>query len=187
VWGIYTLKKVTSNTRKTELIPNHIDAPFWRSRLYIRLLRQGSRDPRAGQTFVAWTCQFISSVGGAVYDNYTCIPPTLYTRRGSRDISEIPPWHPYFTKMVQLSERRGLCPAVDCSRLMMMMIMMRNIADVTGVKPIAVYSQSISDVSAVNTLVVLYDIHHIHERKGAVLFFCSIPYTTRDDENYYLT
>jgi hypothetical protein len=36
---------------------------------------------------------------------------------------------------------------------------MRNLADVTGGKPIAVQSQSISDVSAVNSLVAFYEIH----------------------------
>jgi hypothetical protein len=40
---------------------------------------------------------------------------------------------------------------------------MRNTAHVTGGKPIAVWSQSISDVSAINSLVAFYD---IHERKG---------------------
>jgi hypothetical protein len=36
---------------------------------------------------------------------------------------------------------------------------MKNIADVTGGKPIAVLFQSISDVSAINPLVAFYDIH----------------------------
>jgi hypothetical protein len=36
---------------------------------------------------------------------------------------------------------------------------MRNTADVTGGKPIAVSLQSISGVSAINPLVALYDIH----------------------------
>jgi hypothetical protein len=38
-------------------------------------------------------------------------------------------------------------------------LVMRNIADVTGGKPIAVWSQSIAGVSAVNPLVAFYDIH----------------------------
>jgi hypothetical protein len=70
---------------------------------------------------------------------------------------------------------RGLCPAVDCSRLMMMM--MRNTADVTGGKPIAVLLQSISGVRAINTLVAFYD---IHRGKREVLFFYFVPDTTRD-------
>jgi hypothetical protein len=46
----------------------------------------------------------------------------------------------------------------------------RNTADVTGGKPIAVRSQSISDVSAINSLVAFDD---IHGRKGKVLLFSS--------------
>jgi hypothetical protein len=45
---------------------------------------------------------------------------------------------------------------------------MRNTADVTGGKPIAVLLQSISDVSATNPLVAFYD---IHGGKREVLFF----------------
>jgi hypothetical protein len=55
---------------------------------------------------------------------------------------------------------------------------MRNTADGTGDKPIVVRSQSISDVSAVDPLVALYN---IHGRKEDVLFFCDVPDTTRDD------
>jgi hypothetical protein len=47
---------------------------------------------------------------------------------------------------------------------------MKNTAVVTGGKPIAVSSQSISAVR-------FYD---IHGRKGKVPFFCSVPDTTRD-------
>jgi hypothetical protein len=54
---------------------------------------------------------------------------------------------------------------------------MRNTADVTGGKPIAVRSQFTSGVSAVNPLVAFYD---IYERNGEVLFFCSVPDTARD-------
>jgi hypothetical protein len=36
---------------------------------------------------------------------------------------------------------------------------MSNTADVTGGKPIAILSQSISDVSVVNPLVAFYNIH----------------------------
>jgi hypothetical protein len=53
---------------------------------------------------------------------------------------------------------------------------MRNTAALT-VKPIAVLSQSISGVNAINPLVAFYDIHGI---KRKVLFFCSVPDTTRD-------
>jgi hypothetical protein len=49
---------------------------------------------------------------------------------------------------------------------------MRNTADVTGGKPIAVLLQSISDVSAINPLVAFYD---IHGGKKEVLFFYFVP------------
>jgi hypothetical protein len=52
-----------------------------------------------------------------------------------------------------------------------------NTADVTDGKPIAICSQSISDVSAINPVVALYD---IHGRKREVLFFYFVPDTTRD-------
>jgi hypothetical protein len=45
---------------------------------------------------------------------------------------------------------------------------MRNTADVTGGKLIAVLMQSISGVSAINPLVAVYD---VHGGKGEVLFF----------------
>jgi hypothetical protein len=54
---------------------------------------------------------------------------------------------------------------------------MRNTADVTGGKPIAVLLQSISGVSAVNLLVVFHD---IHRRKRELLFFYFVSDTTRD-------
>jgi hypothetical protein len=53
---------------------------------------------------------------------------------------------------------------------------MRYAADVPGGKPIAVLSQSTSGVSADNPLVAFY---HIHGRKDEVLFFFSVPDTTR--------
>jgi hypothetical protein len=53
----------------------------------------------------------------------------------------------------------------------------RNTADVTSAKPIAVWSQSISGVSAVNPLVVFYD---IHGKKREVLIFYFVPDTKRD-------
>jgi hypothetical protein len=45
------------------------------------------------------------------------------------------------------------------------------------IKFIAVWSQSISSSSADNSLVAFYD---NHVRKREVLFFCSVPDTTRD-------
>jgi hypothetical protein len=53
---------------------------------------------------------------------------------------------------------------------------MRNTADVTGGKPIAVLLQSISGISAINPLVAFYD---IHGEKREVLFFYFVPETTR--------
>jgi hypothetical protein len=54
---------------------------------------------------------------------------------------------------------------------------MRNTADVTGRKHIAVLLQSISVVSAIIPLVAFYD---IHGGKKEVLFFYFVPDTTRD-------
>jgi hypothetical protein len=54
---------------------------------------------------------------------------------------------------------------------------MRNTADVTGGKPIAILLQSISGVSAFYPLVAFYD---IHGGKREVLFFYFVPDTTRD-------
>jgi hypothetical protein len=55
---------------------------------------------------------------------------------------------------------------------------MRNTADVTGGKPIAVFLQSMSGVIAINPLVVFYD---IHEGNREVLFYF-VPFSTRDPE-----
>jgi hypothetical protein len=57
---------------------------------------------------------------------------------------------------------------------------MRNTADVTGGKPIAVLLQSISGVSAINPLVPFYD---IHGGKRELLFFYFVPDSTRDKSN----
>jgi hypothetical protein len=60
---------------------------------------------------------------------------------------------------------------------------MRNTTDVTGGKPIAVWSLSISGVSVINLSVAFYD---IRGRKGELLFFCSVPDTIRDEIKYRL-
>jgi hypothetical protein len=54
---------------------------------------------------------------------------------------------------------------------------MKNTADVAGGKPIAVFLQSISDVSAINLLVGFYDIHGGHRE---VLFSYFATDTTPD-------
>jgi hypothetical protein len=54
---------------------------------------------------------------------------------------------------------------------------MRNTADVTGGKPLAVFLQSIAGASAINPLVAFYD---IHGGKTQVLFFYFVPDTTLD-------
>jgi hypothetical protein len=54
---------------------------------------------------------------------------------------------------------------------------MRNTSDVTGRKPIAASSQSISDMGAVGPLVAFYD---IHGRKEKVLLFWCVLNITRD-------
>jgi hypothetical protein len=61
---------------------------------------------------------------------------------------------------------------------------MRNTADVTGGKPIAVILQSISGISAINPLVAFYD---IHGGKREMLFFYFVPGTTRDSNRYLCT
>jgi hypothetical protein len=50
-------------------------------------------------------------------------------------------------------------------------------ADVTGGKPIAVCSQSISGVNAINSLVALYNIHG--RKRGAIILFCPGRHTRR--------
>jgi hypothetical protein len=52
--------------------------------------------------------------------------------------------------------------------------MQYKLLDVIGGKPIAVWSQSISGVNAINPLVAFYD---IHGRKREVLFFYFVPDT----------
>jgi hypothetical protein len=60
---------------------------------------------------------------------------------------------------------------------------MRNTADMTGGKPIAVLLLSILGVSAINPLVAFYD---IHGGKREVLFFYFVPDTTRELlQDYY--
>jgi hypothetical protein len=54
---------------------------------------------------------------------------------------------------------------------------MRNTADVTSGKPIAILLQPISGVSAIYPLIAFYD---IHGGKREVLFFYFVPDTTRD-------
>jgi hypothetical protein len=54
---------------------------------------------------------------------------------------------------------------------------MRNTADVTGGKSIAVLFQSILGVSAINLLVAFYN---VHGGKREVLFFYFVPDTTRE-------
>jgi hypothetical protein len=56
---------------------------------------------------------------------------------------------------------------------------MRNIADVTGGKLIAVLLQSISGVSAINPLVAFYDIHG-GKREVPFILFCSGHHTRRN-------
>jgi hypothetical protein len=61
---------------------------------------------------------------------------------------------------------------------------MRNTADVTGGKAIAVLLQSISGVSAINPLVAFYD---IHGGKREVLFFylARTPHETLTSVTHY--
>jgi hypothetical protein len=61
---------------------------------------------------------------------------------------------------------------------------MKNTADVTGGKPIAVLLPPISGVSDINLLVAFYD---IHGGKREVLFFYFVPDTTRDKTHTHKT
>jgi hypothetical protein len=58
---------------------------------------------------------------------------------------------------------------------------MSNTAYVTGGMPIAVCSQSISGVNAINSLVAFYDIHE--KERGAILLFCPGHHTRRELHN----
>jgi hypothetical protein len=66
---------------------------------------------------------------------------------------------------------------IDLIRFDTMLLAMRNTADVTGGNSIAVFLQSISGVSAINPLVAFYD---IRGGKRKMLFFYSVPDTTRE-------
>jgi hypothetical protein len=57
---------------------------------------------------------------------------------------------------------------------------MKNAADVTGGKPIAVLLQSFSGVTAIAPLIAFYD---IHGGKKKILFLYLVPDATRD---YYM-
>jgi hypothetical protein len=84
----------------------------------------------------------------------TYVPYSLYPRRDRRHIPDPP---------------RCLILPKDLA--------MRNTADVTSGKPIAVRLKSISGVSAINPLVAFYD---ICGRNREMLFYSSVPDTTRD-------
>jgi hypothetical protein len=71
---------------------------------------------------------------------------------------------------------RGISDIVPRPAFYQNYLPVRNTADVTGGKPIAVWLQSISGVNAINPIVALYD---IHVRKREVLFFYFVPDTTR--------
>jgi prepilin-type processing-associated H-X9-DG protein len=58
---------------------------------------------------------------------------------------------------------------------------MRNTADVTGGKPIAVLLQPISGVSAINPLIAFYDIHG--GKRDANFLFCPGDHTRQFDIN----
>jgi hypothetical protein len=81
-------------------------------------------------------------------------------RRGGTDIA---PKYPRFTKM------RGI----------------RNTADVSGGKAVAVSPQYVSGVITIYDLLhyLLLRIYEIHGRKGKVLFFSSFPDSTRDNKH----
>jgi hypothetical protein len=61
---------------------------------------------------------------------------------------------------------------------------MKNTTDVTGGKPIAVLLQSISGVSAINSLVTFYG---IYGGKREVLFFYFVPDTTQEKRRKFIS
>jgi hypothetical protein len=74
-------------------------------------------------------------------------------------------------------QQRHLNYSSETSTFYQNYLAMSNAANVAGGKPITVWSQSFSDVNAMNPLVAFYD---NHGRKREVLFFYSVPDTTRD-------
>jgi hypothetical protein len=121
---------------------------------------------------------------------HTYIPLTLYPRKGSRDISDIQRvWYiPYQAETyMHLLTWVGfgllgyvpntlyiwdVCWRTKTPIFYQNDLAMRNTADVTGGKPIAVWTQTTSGASAINSLVAFYD---IHRRKEVVLFFFFWP------------
>jgi hypothetical protein len=120
-----------------------------------------------GKPIAVWVQSITGCVNSLVVGAILSFCPGHHTRhklhtthalspKGSKDISDISPRRPHFTKKNEAST---------------------NTADVTGGKSIAVRLQSISGMSAVHPFVAFYD---IHGRKREVVFFCSVPDTTRD-------
>jgi hypothetical protein len=87
--------------------------------------------------------------------------------------------HTYHSRFIPegVAEVSQILSQIFHPRFTKIILAMRNTADVTGGKPIAVWSQSISGVSAIIPLVAFYD---IHGGKREVLFFYFVPDTTRD-------
>jgi hypothetical protein len=84
--------------------------------------------------------------------------------------------HTYHSRLIRTAEASQTL--LRDTHVLPKSLAMRNTADVTGGKPIAVLLQSISGISTINPLVAFYD---IHEGKREVLFFYYVPDTTRDD------
>jgi hypothetical protein len=82
-----------------------------------------------------------------------------------------------FITIVWFSEQRHLRYSSETPTFYQIYLTMTNTSDVTGGKPIAVWSQFISGVSAINPLIAFYD---IHEETGAILLFCPGHHTRRD-------
>jgi hypothetical protein len=85
--------------------------------------------------------------------------------------------HTYHSRFIPKGYKRHLRYFSETPTLYQNYLVMRNTADVRGSKPIAVWSQSISGVSAINSLVAFYD---IHGRKREVIVFYFVLDTTRD-------
>jgi hypothetical protein len=106
------------------------------------------------------------------------------SQRDIRDMSASPSGknHEYIYTTHALSskgQQRHLRYSSETPTFYQNYLAMSNTVDVTGGKPIPVWSQSTSGVNAMNLLVAFYN---IHGRKREVLFFCFVPDTTQEHE-----
>jgi hypothetical protein len=85
--------------------------------------------------------------------------------------------HTYHSRFIPKGEAEAFQILLPDAHVLPNCLAMMKTADMTRGKSIAVYSQCILGVSAINPLVAFYNIHW---RKREVLFFCPVPDTIRD-------